>query len=204
MAKPKAQTETAQPLATAILSVEMWPIERVRPYEKNARKIPESAVQKCAASIKQFGWRQPIVVDAQGVIVVGHVRLLAAQYLKLTVVPVHVASDLTPAQIKAYRLADNRTHEETGWDFDVLGPELIDIKGLDMSFNLSVTGFEMKDIAQTVLADFKPSGKGKKGDSSGEEGLKFRVIVDCESEMQQAQLLERFEKEGLTCRPLIS
>ena len=99
-------------LAPAGLAIEWWPIDRVKPYEKNARVISPKAVEKVAASIREFGWRQPIVVDSEAVIVVGHVRLLAAQYLRLTHVPVHVASNLSPAQIKAYRLADNRVSRD--------------------------------------------------------------------------------------------
>ena len=112
-------------LIPAGLTIEWWPIDRVKPYEKNARVISPKAVEKVAASIKEFGWRQPIVVDSEDIIVVGHVRLLGAQYLRLTHVPVHVASNLSPAQIKAYRLADNRTHEETTWNSELLGAELV-------------------------------------------------------------------------------
>lgn len=103
------------------LVIEWWPIERPIPYARNARKIPESAVDKVAASIKEFGFRQPIVCDAEDVIVIGHVRLRAAKKLGLAHVPVHVARDLTPAQVKALRLMDNRSHEEAGWDFELLG-----------------------------------------------------------------------------------
>ena len=106
------------------LSVCSWPIEKVIPYARNSRKIPESAVDKVAASIKEFGWRVPIVVDKDGVIICGHTRLLAAKKLGLREVPVHVAANLTPAQVKAYRLMDNRSHQETDWDPDLLGPEL--------------------------------------------------------------------------------
>jgi hypothetical protein len=97
-------------------NIEWWDIDKVIPYAKNARKIRQSAIDKVAASIAEFGWRQPIVVDAKGVIAVGHVRWGAAKKLKLEKVPVHVASDLTDAQIKAYRLMDNRSNEETDWD----------------------------------------------------------------------------------------
>ena len=78
--------------------------EALRPaYPNNARVIPPSAIEKVAASIRAFGWRQPVVVDSAGVIVVGHVRLLAAQSIALT--EVHVARDLPPGQVKAYRLS---------------------------------------------------------------------------------------------------
>jgi hypothetical protein len=81
------------------MKVEIWPIENLIPYARNPRHIPQSAVNKVAASIREFGFRQPIVVDQKGVIIVGHVRLLAAQQLELTEVPVHVATEFTPAQV---------------------------------------------------------------------------------------------------------
>ena len=90
------------------MKVELWNLARVQPYEKNPRHNDE-AVDAVAASIKEFGFRQPIVVDADGVIVCGHTRYKAAQKLGLEKVPVHVAKDLTPAQIKAYRIADNQS-----------------------------------------------------------------------------------------------
>src|SRR3979411_1365508 len=94
--------------AGAALTVMWWPIGRPKPYPKNARKWSKSAVEKVAASIKAFGWVQPIVCDREDVIVIGHLRLVAAHFLGLTEVPVHVASNLSPAQIKALRIADNR------------------------------------------------------------------------------------------------
>ena len=104
------------------MQVEQWPIDKPIRYARNARKIPQSAIDKVAASIKEFGWRQPIVVDAQAVIIAGHTRLLAAQKLGLAEVPVHVAHALTPAQVKAYRLLDNRSNQESQWDFELLAP----------------------------------------------------------------------------------
>ena len=101
------------------LKVCWWPIDKLIAYSRNSRKIPERAIDKVAASIKEFGWRQAIVVDKDGVIICGHTRLLAAKKLGLKQVPVHVADNLTPAQVKAYRLMDNRSHEETDWG---LGP----------------------------------------------------------------------------------
>jgi DNA modification methylase len=133
------------------MNVETWAIERVKPYEKNARIIPQRAIDKVAASIKAFGWRVPIVVDKHGVIVAGHTRLLAAKKLGLTEVPVHVALELTAAQIKAYRLADNRTAMETSFDDDLLKLELLDLKGLDL--DLGLTGFDLPEIEKLL----KPS-----------------------------------------------
>jgi ParB-like chromosome segregation protein Spo0J len=92
------------------MEVSLWPLDRIIPYGRNARKIPPQAVDKVAASIREFGWRQPIVVDRLGVIICGHTRLLAAHKLGLKEAPVHVADNLTPAQVRAYRLLDNRSH----------------------------------------------------------------------------------------------
>src|ERR1700693_4701396 len=110
------------------MKITYWPIESIIRFARNSRKIPEKAIDKVAASIKEFGWRQAIVVDKDGVIICGHTRLLAARKLGLKQVPIHVADNLTPAQVKAYRLMDNRSHEETEWDLDLLGPELEELR----------------------------------------------------------------------------
>src|SRR5690242_6682260 len=131
--------------------VEMWPLDRIKPYERNARKIPQSAIDKVALSLREFGAQQPIVVDAQGIIIVGHVRRLAALQERWTDFPVTVASGLTPAQVKAYRLMDNRSHEEATWDLGLLGPELTDLKGLNL--DLSLSGFDARELRMILPAD---------------------------------------------------
>ena len=100
---------------------------------------------KVAASLTEFGWRQPIVVDAQGVVIVGHTRLLAAQSLGQEQVPVHVACGLTAAQAKAYRIADNRTAAENSWDLELLPLELDELAALDC--DLGLLGFEAEELA---------------------------------------------------------
>jgi DNA modification methylase len=130
------------------MEVTMWPLERIIPFARNARKIPPEAIDKVAASIKEFGWRQPIVVDREGVIICGHTRLLAARKLGLSTAPVHVADNLTPAQVRAYRLLDNRSHEETTWDEDLLGLELLDLKGIGV--DLDLTGFNLDEIDELL------------------------------------------------------
>jgi ParB-like chromosome segregation protein Spo0J len=126
------------------MKIEEWPIDRPIPYTRNARQIPQAAIDKVAASIDEFGWRQPIVVDEHDVITAGHTRLLAAQKLGLATVPVHVARGLTPAQVKALRLMDNRSHEESSWNLALLAPEMLELQHLDI--NLGLTGFEPRQI----------------------------------------------------------
>ena len=98
-----------------------------------------------AESIRQFGWKQPIVIDRDGVIIAGHTRYKAAHRLGLTKVPCLIAEDLTPEQVKAYRLADNKVSEISDWDFDALASELDSLE-IDMSvFSFSITDEEEKD-----------------------------------------------------------
>lgn len=117
-------------------------LDEITPYENNPRHNDE-AVDKVAASLQEFGWQQPIVVDADGVILAGHTRLKAARKLGLEKAPVVVADGLDPEQAKAYRLADNKTAEFAGWDFDLLDSELLGIDNIDMT----AFGFEQPKVA---------------------------------------------------------
>ena len=114
------------------MKIENLDIGKVKPYKHNPRNN-DDAVEATANSIREFGWQQPIVVDKDGVIIVGHTRLKAAKKLKLKQVPVTVAENLTDEQVKAYRLADNKTGELADWDFGLLDDELAGIEDLDMS-----------------------------------------------------------------------
>ena len=107
-------------------------VSELIPYENNPR-LNDGAVEAVAESIEEFGFKVPIVVDKNDVIVAGHTRLKAAKMLGLQVVPVVVADDLSAAKIKAFRLADNKTGELADWDFNVLGGELGELSDVDMS-----------------------------------------------------------------------
>jgi len=126
------------------MHIEIWPIVRVKPYERNPR-LNDAAIDAVASSLREFGWRQPIVVDRDGVIVVGHTRWKAARKLGLKEVPVHVA-DLTPEQAKAYRLADNQTATIAEWDKELLPLELADLQCA--GFNLGLLGFSEDELAK--------------------------------------------------------
>jgi len=115
--------------------------------------VNDAAVDAVAASIKEFGWRQPVVVDKDGVIICGHTRWKAAQKLGLKKVPVHVATGLTPAQVKAYRLADNKSGEFAEWDMELLPIELAGLQ--DMDFDLDLTGFSDDDLAKLLNPGLK-------------------------------------------------
>ena len=154
---------------TKDLRVKYVPIGDVHPYEDNPRRN-DGAVQALANSLREFGWKQPIVVDADGTIVVGHTRYKAALALEMTHVPVVVASDLTPEQCAAYRLADNRVGELAEWDMDLLAQELDGLTDLDMS----AFGFD-EDISSMEFMDFDGLGDG--GGSVIRSGDRFRVMI---------------------------
>lgn len=124
-------------------------INTVIPYARNPRNN-QGAISKVAGSIKEFGWQQPIVVDSEMVVIAGHTRLAAAQSLGMDKVPIVVAENLTPAQVKAYRLADNRVSQEAEWDHDLLTLELQDLVGEE--YDLDLTGFSDDELA-ALLAE---------------------------------------------------
>jgi DNA modification methylase len=125
------------------------PIDSLRPYENNPR-LNDDAVASVAESIRQFGFRQPIVVDAEGVIVIGHTRWRAAKHLGFTEVPVHVAAELTADQIRALRIADNKTGEIAEWDLDKLGIELKALESSDLDLDLAALGFDQDELAKLL------------------------------------------------------
>jgi len=126
------------------VKVELRDIDSVRPYESNPR-LNDQAVAAVAKSLREFGFRQPIVVDPDGVIVVGHTRWKAAKKLGLEKVPVHVAKDLSPEQAKAYRLADNQTATLAEWNYELLPLELKDLASAE--FDLELLGFDEEALA---------------------------------------------------------
>jgi DNA modification methylase len=129
------------------MKIELRPLNQIFPYDQNPR-INDAAVDAVAASIREFGFRQPIVVDADGVIICGHTRYKAAQKLGLEKVPVHVAKDLTPEQIRAYRIADNKTGELAEWNYDLLPIELSQLAGA--GFDFGDFGFSAVELAQLL------------------------------------------------------
>ncbi len=132
---------------TTTMQVETWPIDRLIPYDKNPR-LNDDAVEAVARSIQEFGFRQPIVVDEDGVIIIGHTRLKAARKLGLTEVPVHVARGLSPEKIKALRIADNKTAEIAEWNLELLPIELSELQGMD--FDLGLLGFDQGELAKLL------------------------------------------------------
>ncbi len=126
------------------MNIKMTNIEEIKPYQQNPR-INDKAVDAVANSLKEFSWRQPIVVDSDGVIICGHTRWKAAKKLGLAKVPVHVAKDLKAEQIKAFRIADNKTADLAEWDMELLPIELGELR--DLGFDMDLIGFSDAEMA---------------------------------------------------------
>lgn len=129
-------------------SIELWPIDRLVPYERNARTHSPEQVKQIAASIQEFGFTNPILVGSDDGILAGHGRLAAAKDLGMAKVPVIVLDHLSPAQRRAYVLADNQLALNAGWDEEMLRLEIIDLKELE--YNIDVIGFSDEQLAQLL------------------------------------------------------
>src|SRR5712671_6122258 len=126
-----------------IQSIELWPIERLVEYPRNPRKN-DAAVDRMCASIREFGFKVPCLVQSSGEVVDGHLRLKAARKLGITEIPVILCDEWTPAQVKAFRLMVNRSVSWAKWDDELLALELQDLNAVDM--DLSLTGFDQHEI----------------------------------------------------------
>jgi len=134
--------------------VERWAIDRLVPYARNARTHSDEQIGQIAASIKEWGWTTPVLVDEQGGIIAGHGRTLAAQRLKMAEVPVMVAKGWSDAKKRAYVLADNKLALNAGWDNEMLALELGEIG--DLGFDLDLTGFTAEEIAALMPVELNP------------------------------------------------
>lgn len=158
------------------MKIVMMPLSEIVPYARNPR-INQDAVATVKASIKEFGWQQPIVVDEDNIIVVGHTRYLAAQQLGLNEAPVKYAEGLTPQQIKAYRIMDNKSNEKAAWDYELLNLEFGDLQ--EMNFNLDLTGFEQNDRLSIGFGDVDHVDSEKESSSKEVDTEEFEMNHRC-------------------------
>src|SRR5688500_11492973 len=132
--------------------VERWPIERLIPYARNARTHSDAQVDQIAASIREWGWTNPVLVGEDGTIIAGHGRVLGARKLRIDEVPVMVATGWSEEQKRAYAIADNKLALNAGWDEELLGLELGELEGL--GFDIDLAGFsEPERLALAALAN---------------------------------------------------
>lgn len=136
------------------MEILMRKVSELTPYDKNAKQHDATQVANVANSIKRFGWQQPIVIDENGVVVIGHCRLMAAKKLNLNEVPVTIASGLTEDEIKELRIADNKTNESP-WDLGLLAEDIegLDFEGFDLDFGIDgeIGGVPRMTLSRTIL-----------------------------------------------------
>jgi ParB-like chromosome segregation protein Spo0J len=199
-------------------------IEKLKPYWRNPRRRSEDSIRKIADSIAAFGWQQPIVVDKEYVVIIGHGRLEAAKLLEAKQVPVVVAGNLAPEKVKALRLADNRTNRDSDWDIGLLAQEIKELRGLDVQLigHAGFTEDDLKRIADDLdeaalekiagaeagedegsfeadQVDGAP-GDGRQGDGNPlvtfSEVLSFEQRNVVNAAIQLAKQRERFKRRG--------
>ena len=166
-------------------------VDELTPYANNPRNN-EIAVEPVAKSIKEFGFKVPIIIDKDGEIVAGHTRLKAAKELELEEVPCIIADDLTPEQIKAFRLADNKVSELADWDFELLESELEMLEISELDFDMSEFGFEneISNEQEKLNTEYQ------------ELDDKTIIAIEFETEVELENAFEKLSEEGYNCKIL--
>lgn len=160
-------------------------IDELIPYENNPR-LNDEAVEYVKNSIKEFGFKVPIVIDKDNVIIAGHTRIKASKELGIKDIPCIIADDLTEEQVKAFRLVDNKVAEKSMWDYTKLDEELDSILDIDMSmfdFNINTDDVEIERI-----------------DLSNKEFEKYEIIITCQNEIELEEKYNKLMKEGYECK----
>ena len=179
-------------------------VEALIPYARNSRTHSDEQVAQIAASIREFGFTNPVLVDDEGGIVAGHCRVMAARQIGMTAVPTINVGWLSEQQRRAYVIADNQLALNAGWDDEALAAELSALD--DSGFDVGLVGFSDADMERLLgLTDSNETG-GQAGNS--DTGInyqeKFAVLVDCKNEDHQAQVYESLTAAGYVCKVLVN
>jgi ParB-like chromosome segregation protein Spo0J len=187
-------------MKTPNTEVEMWDIDKIIPYPQNNKQHPPSQIDKIASSMKNFGVDVPLVVDGKGVLLKGHGRRLAALKIGLKQLPVIVRTDLTPNQIRAARIADNRV-SQSDFDMDALFAEMEALN--DEGFDLSATGFDPEEIAKLfgIDLDETPIGEESPKDNYSQQ---YGVIAMCDSEAHQEEVYNKLSEMGYNVKVVVT
>jgi ParB-like chromosome segregation protein Spo0J len=171
--------------------IERRAIEELIPYARNSRTHSDAQVAQIAASIKEWGWTMPILVDEAGGIIAGHGRVMAARSLGHKDVPVVIASGWSETKKRAYVIADNKLALNAGWDQELLKVEIADLES--MGSDLSLLGFDSNELASL----FDEKEEELKEETYAEV---FNVIVECVDEQEQEKVFNKLDTEGYKCR----
>ena len=169
-----------------VMDVKNIPIKEIVPYARNAKKHDKRQIDNVAESIRQYGFVQPVVIDRDGVIVIGHCHVLAAKKVGMEEVPCVCVDDLTPEQVNALRIVDNKSAEDgAAWDFDMLSMELpeIDLSAFDFDFGVSLDEDDTETNEREEIA-LKES---------------ISVVVECSDDEEAEAIFEKLSEEGYKC-----
>lgn len=182
-------------------ALETLPIDTLVPYARNSRTHSPEQVAQIAASIREFGFTNPVLIDDAGGIIAGHGRVLGARAVGLAEVPCLRLAGLTDAQKRAYVIADNKLALNAGWDDALLALEMRDLQGMD--FDLDLLGFDLSDV-ERLLAEPGAPAPERAPDPGISYQEKYAVLVDCKDEADQRRIFEQLSANGLACKVLVN
>jgi ParB-like chromosome segregation protein Spo0J len=174
-----------------VLKIEYVATDDLIPYINNSRTHSESQIKQIAASIREFGFTNPVLIDEAGTIIAGHGRVMAAQVLELDEVPTITLDGLSDAQRKAYVIADNKLALNAGWDTEILLAEIDALQ--DLNFDTQLLGFSADELSEMLNIE-EPQPKEETYSEI------FNIIVECNDEMEQEKIFNQLESEGYKCR----
>jgi len=181
------------------VQIEQLKIDALIPYARNSRTHSDEQVAQIAASIREFGFTNPVLIDGEGGIIAGHGRVLAARKLGMTQVPCIRLTHLTEAQRRAYVIADNKLALNAGWDEKMLRLEIADLKAMD--YDLDLCGFSDAELENLLLEETYVQPQKYRDQSVKEQ---FLVMVICKTDAEQRAVLEQLLMGGHECRALTS
>lgn len=184
-------------MQTNQLKIDYLPLDGLIPYARNSRTHSDEQVAQIAASIREFGFTNPVLIDEDGGIIAGHGRVLASRKLQLTDVPCITLAGLTPAQKSAYVIADNKLALNAGWDFEMLS---VEIDGLnDAGYDVSLLGFSQQELNELIGTPVVPpeTNEAELTDNYSEQ---YGVIVVCENAGEQERAYNKLVELGYNCK----
>jgi ParB family transcriptional regulator, chromosome partitioning protein len=177
-----------------MLEIQYIATDKLIPYINNSRTHSEAQIHQITASIVEFGFTNPVLIDEKGMIIAGHGRIEAAKVLGIDEVPTITLKGLTETQRKAYIIADNKLALNAGWDIDALSIEINQLSDLD--FDLDILGFDIQELASIL------DGEILEGTELSEESYSeiFNIVIECKDEEEQEKTFNRLDTEGYKCR----
>ena len=176
-----------------MLEIQYIATDNLIPYINNSRTHSEAQIHQITASIVEFGFTNPVLIDEKGMIIAGHGRIEAAKVLGIDEVPTITLKGLTETQRKAYIIADNKLALNAGWDIDALSIEINQLS--DLNFDLDILGFDIQEL--TSILDGETTETELKEESYSEI---FNIVIECKDEQEQEKIFNKLDTEGYKCR----